>query len=518
MRYGYLILFAAVLALPFVLRRLAIRDDRPVVPAGGAARLVIVTPHNSDIRREVARAFEQWYQSHYGKRVVLDYRAPGGTTDMVRFLKGVYQPHRDARGQLPSTMGDNWELSVVWGGGDYTFYHDLEPLGILQPMRLSPGLLHAAFPQDSLAGVRLFDATKNAFGDPAPKWVGVVLSSFGIVYNQQLYSTLGLSSPRAWADLTDPRLFGFVALADPAHSGSASVSYMMVLQRSMADDERALLHYRPELKNLTSRDLGSRADYRQAIAHGWKRGMGQLLLIAANARYFSDSSELVPNDVARGEAAAGMAIDFYARVTEGTVGPERARFISPFAATAITPDPVGILYGASGEQLILATHFVEFLLSSEGQRLWILLPGNRDGPSERSLRRMPIRRDVYQAQTGWADRFNPFEEAGGFNQRGEWMALMGDTLPFWEAAWIDSRDALIDTYSKILLVRDVALRERLLSSLADLPVTLHDVEDRRAARLKLQQSHGDVDEWNARQRIQWGNRFRRHYQDVASQT
>jgi ABC-type Fe3+ transport system substrate-binding protein len=385
-------------------------------------------------------------------------------------------------------------------------------------MRLSPQLLHAAFPQDSLAGVRLYDATRNASGDPAPKWVGVVLSSFGIVYNQQLYSTLGLSPPRAWADLTDPRLFGFVALADPAHSGSASVSYMMVLQRSMADDEQALLDRRPELRNLPSRELKNRAEYQGAIAHGWRHGMGQLLLIAANARYFSDSSELVPNDVARGEAAAGMAIDFYARVTEGTVGPERARFVSPYAATAITPDPVGILYGASGQQLILATRFVQFLLSPEGQRLWILQPGTPDGPSERSLRRMPIRRDVYQDQTGWADHFNPFEEAGGFNQRGEWMALMGDTLPFWEAAWIDSRDALIDSYSKILRVKDMVLRERLLMSLSDLPVTLHDVEDRRAARLQLQQTHGDIDEWNARQRIQWGNRFRKHYQDVASHT
>ena len=54
-------------------------------------------------------------------------------------------------------------------------------------------------------------------------------------------------------------------------------------------------------------------EYQIAISDGWHRGMSELLKIAANARYFTDSSSIVPNDVSRGEAAAGMAIDFYAR-------------------------------------------------------------------------------------------------------------------------------------------------------------------------------------------------------------
>ena len=42
--------------------------------------------------------------------------------------------------------------------------------------------------------------------------------------------------------------------------------------------------------------------------------MGELLLIAANGRYFTDSAPQVPNDVGNGDAAAGIAIDFYGRV------------------------------------------------------------------------------------------------------------------------------------------------------------------------------------------------------------
>jgi ABC-type Fe3+ transport system substrate-binding protein len=500
MRYVYLILFAFVLGVPFVLRWATVHGRESDHVDKNAARLIVVTAHNGDIRREFGRAFDAWHREHYGQSVVIDYRVPGGTTDMVRFLRN--QP-----------VGPD----MVWGGGDFTYAHDLQPFDILQPMPIDPALLHAAFPQDTLAGVRLYDATKSATGTPTPQWIGVVLSSFGIVYNSELYSTLGLSPPLMWNDLTNPNLFGLIALADPAHSGSAAVAYMMVLQRAMADAEQEFLDRHADLKALSRGDLKKRGDYHDAIAAGWKKGMGQLLLIAANARYFTDSSEVVPTDVGRGEAAAGMAIDFYARVTEGTVGSNRARFVAPHAATAITPDAIAILHGVTGTQLTLAMHFVEFLLSDEGQRLWILRPALPGGPIERSPRRMPIRPDVYADQSGWADHFNPFDEAGGFNQRGEWMALMTDIRPIWDVAWIDSRDALIAAYRKILRVQDPARRARLLDQLADLPVTMRDIENRRDERTRLENEHADVYDWQARQRINWADVFRNHYRAVASQ-
>jgi len=515
MRYVYLILFVIVLGFPFALRRAMVREDRAAEQPRGAARLVVVTPHNGDIRREFGRAFDAWHRQHYGRAVVIDFRVPGGTSDLVRFISGIYATFRGPDGALPPTVPI--DLDLVWGGGDYTFYHDLQPLGVLQPVRLDAKLLKEAFPQDALAGVRLYDGTKDSSGAPKPQWVGVCLSSFGIIYNPQLYSTLGLPPPKQWSDLADAKLFRWVALADPAHSGSAAVAYMMVIQRAMADAEANFFAAHPEMKKLARGDLRKRSDYQDAIAAGWKRGMGQLLLIAANARYFADSSELPPTDVARGEAAAGMSIDFYARVTEGIAGPERARFVAPHAATAITPDPIAVLHGVSGERLVLATHLLEFLLSPEAQRLWILEPGQPGGPVERSPRRMPVRRDVYADQTGWADHFNPFEEAGDFNQRGEWMATMSDTRPVWNAAWIDSRDALIASYQTILRVSDLRRRADLLAKLADVPITLHEIEQIRTDRQRLEKEHADLDKWRAQQRIEWGRRFRDHYAQVARQ-
>src|SRR5262249_38184128 len=151
---------------------------------------------------------------------------------------------------------------------------------------------------------------------------------------------------------------GLIALADPAHSGSAAVAYMIVVQRGMADAEQEFLAQHNELASLPRGQLAKNPDYQHALATGWKRGMSELLLIAANARYFTDSSPQVPNDVGNGQAAAGVAIDFYGRVYEETVGSQRCRYVAPAGATAVLPDPVGILHGVKGRQLELARHFV----------------------------------------------------------------------------------------------------------------------------------------------------------------
>lgn len=544
-RYIYLILFAVVLIAPFLLQWW-VGADMEQDGAAAAGRIVIVTPHNQDIRREFARKFTAWHQNKYGQTIAIEYRMPGGTNDIKRLLETSYP--RDAAGKLTGERAV--DIDLIWGGGDFFFDKELKPLGLLQPLQLDPQMLKEAFPQPALAGVKLYDFDKDANGNPLPpQWVGVCLSSFGIVYNPDLYRAIGLPHPQTWHDLTHEKLAGLIALADPSHSGSAAVAYMMVIQRAMADAEAAYLSRQPlvsapqssvgvgfkptlflssvgagfqpalffpvRIKNPPPEDDPA---YQAAIAAGWKRGMGELLLIAANARYFTDSANQVPKDVSTGEAAAGMAIDFYARVTAQTAGPARVQFISPAAATAITPDPVGILQGVQGDRLTWANHFVEFLLTPEAQQLWIVKAGQPNGPRDRSLRRPPIRRDVYdnaETRQDWADDVNPFAEAGGFNQRGQWMALFTDTRPLWAAAWIDSREALKEAYQRILDIKDDVKRAKLIADLADLPIEMEDIENLRAQRKQIEQSQGNARHWIARQRIEWANRFRQHYAAVA---
>ena len=353
MRYLVIFLFILVLGAPFALRK-AVISARPENGAG-AERLVVITPHNPDIRNEFSRAFREWHRSHYGSEVELDYRVPGGTSDVKRQLDATYRAYRKDGKFADDVPAD---ISVAWGGGDFFMDQELKPLGVLMPLPLPPALLrqfNEAFPQPTLAGVKLYDASVAGTA-PTPQWIGVCLSSFGICYNPDVYHALGLAEPSAekgWAQLTDPKLVGRLSLADPAHSGSSAVAYQMVIQHQMAEAEVEFLTHNPATARLKKADLSKNPDYRKAIAGGWKRGMSELLKIAANARYFSDSSTLVPMDVSRGEAAAGVAIDFYARVTEESVGPGRIRFIAPLGATAITPDPVAVLYGTKGRKLEL---------------------------------------------------------------------------------------------------------------------------------------------------------------------
>jgi iron(III) transport system substrate-binding protein len=541
-RYVTVILFFVCLAAPFLLRAMIVSRDAagdgasPEI-AGNAQRLVVITPHNQDIRNEFARAFSRWHHARFGRRVELDFRVPGGSNDVRRTLENSYRPYRDADGKLPRDAYVG--IDVVWGGGDYFFDVELKPAGLLQPVRYDPKLIAEAFPQPTLAGVKLYDAaTDPATGRPLPPaWVGVCLSSFGITYSPDLYASLGLPPPRHWHDLADPRLSGMLALADPLRSGSASVAYNMVIQRAMADADRDF----PDVDRRRMADLGAeqpnfaemakvnaaatdmlrqelavlRKAYGDALARGWKRGMAELLLIAANARYFTDAANAVAQDVGNGQAAAGMSIDFYGRVFEETVGPARCTFVSPRAATATTPDPVAVLHGVSGERLEVATRFVEFLISPEGQRLWIQRPGTPGGPTERALRRPPVRRDLYVANRPyWTDDVNPFEEAQGFNARAEWSITLTETRLIWAAAWMDSRAELKDAHAAILR-RPERERASLLEKLADLPVQRRDVDDLRKKRKALEASAPNaVEEWKAAQRIEWSNKFRAHYRVV----
>src|SRR4051812_39972250 len=297
MRYISPLLFLIVLIAPVALWRGLARSNAARQSDVNAERLVVVTPHHDDIRAEFSRAFDQWHQRKYGTPVRIDWRVPGGSTDIRRMIEALYQPKREPDGKL---RDEDVGLDVAFGGGDYFYDVELRPLGVLLPMKIDPKLLATAFPQATLAGVKLYDTTRAADGTPTPSWIGVCLSTFGIVYNPDVYRLINLPEPsptNGWRDLADPRLAGLLALADPAHSGSAAVAYQIIIQRNMADAENKFLERHPDLAALPKTQLSRNLEYQIAISDGWHRGMAELLKIAANARYFTDSSSIVPNDV-----------------------------------------------------------------------------------------------------------------------------------------------------------------------------------------------------------------------------
>ena len=70
---------ALIIALPFALKPkedlLAAADDQ----------VVIITPHNEQIRYEFSRAFGEYYRQKTGRTVRIDWRMPGGTSEIARY-------------------------------------------------------------------------------------------------------------------------------------------------------------------------------------------------------------------------------------------------------------------------------------------------------------------------------------------------------------------------------------------------------------------------------------------------
>ncbi len=410
-RYTPIILFLVVLIAPFILRAMHGGAARVSNRVPDALPLVIVTPHVESIRREYAEAFSRWYEGKYGRPVAIDWRNYGGSSSIVRFF--------DESRSLYSKLG-TYKIDLVWGGGDFLFDSQLKAHGNLQGVDLGEQFMREVFPQPTIGGLPLYDTASP------PQWFGTALSSFGICYNRDVLRYLGIAEPKTWADLIDPRYRGWIVLADPTQSASARVAYMIVVERAMADA----------------------AEQGRSEDAGWAEGMGLLRRIAANARLFTDSGSALPGIVAGGDVGVAMVIDFHARSTIDYVGENRMGYIEPVNATAITPDPIALVNGA--EHRDTAIRFIEFVLSEQGQRLWIVRAGAPGGPAHDSLRRSPVRQSVYAQPAYFTDFANPFTISAGFNTsnaRKQTFGIIGDLI---QMSMLDLLDELRETRRAIL--------------------------------------------------------------------
>lgn len=373
------LLLALIVGVPLVLK-----PDEPAAAAHAHVgnRLVIVSPHNEQIRYELSHAFNQWRATNGLPAVRFDWRSSGGTSDLRRMVLSVLES-KARKGREDEGLG----YDLFFGGGEYE--HNKLAKGVKVdrggksvritasvPIDLPGGLLERVFPEPMIGGEKLYH--------PQRYWLGAALSSFGIVYNRDVLKMRGLAAPGTWSDLVDGRYRNWVALADPGHSGSITATYDAILRRL-----------------------------------GWKQGWWVLRRAFANSRYFTSGASKVPVDVSAGEAAAGMCIDFYGRYQAGAVhfgeGAERVGYGDPPYMTAITADPISILRGAPNHKVAL--QFVHWVLSPEAQSLWQTRLGARGGPQRFELRRLPVRRDMYTParMADWVDRdVAPFDIAKPF--------------------------------------------------------------------------------------------------------
>lgn len=441
--FGVLAAMAAVIALPFALKPkedfLAKADDT----------VVIVSPHSESIRYEFTRAFTEAYRQKTGRTVRLDWRLPGGTSEIARYLKGEFlaafrnEWEKSGRVWTPDVEGafDNPKvkpseapsmdtlaqaarraflnsqtgigIDVFFGGGAYDFEQQAAAGRLVSSnvIRDHPDWFTDSAIPENVSG--------EPFYDPEARWIGACLSSFGICYNSDSLRRLGVTElPAAWSDLTNPKLFKQVALADPTKSGSAAKAFEMVIQQQMQ-----------QLVN----EAGSEDP--AILAVGWKRGLEIIQAAAANARYFTDAAGKVPLDVSLGDAAAGMCIDFYGRFQSESVKvgdePSRLQYFTPAGGSSVGVDPIGLLRGARNREA--AESFLAFVLSLEGQKLWNFKVGAPGGPTKYALRRLPIRKELYEQEFA-AFRSDPtvlpYEDAKLFTYHQAWTGPLFKPMSF----------------------------------------------------------------------------------------
>jgi ABC-type Fe3+ transport system substrate-binding protein len=456
---------AAVLAGPFLLQA---RDT--TAPVRYDRRLVILSPHTERIRKEIGRAFALAWKRRTGETLYLDWRTPGGSSEIALFLKSefasAFQYHWEhvlgktwgpavaeayanpkaepgtvaRRTFLESSVGIGVDL--LFGGGSYDFQqfadggylvagdpgHQTGPASLI---RRHPDWFNDAVIPERVGG--------EPFRDREARWVGVVLASFGIVYNRDVLQRLGVRPELSgWQDLANPNLIRQVALSDPTKSGSVAKAFELIVQEQM---HRAVAQ--------------STASATQGVREGWEEGLRLIRRIAGNARYFTDSASKIPLEVSRGDAGAGMAIDAYGRATAEFVrrpdGTSRVGFVAPRSGTSLSVDAIGLLRGAPDPEL--ATAFIEFVLSMPGQQLWAYRAGVPGGPVDHALRRLPVRKDFYteERRSLMADPDEqPYADAGRLDYRPDWTGPLFGVLRFLiRTMCVDTHEELKDAWQTL---------------------------------------------------------------------
>ena len=324
------ILFLVCMALPFVF---ALRQGR-AVQASPDEVIVILSPHNREVKAEYSRAFAAYMAREQHRNVGIRWLDVGGASRCLKELESRFKA-------TPDHVG----VDILFGGG-VDPYLRAKRLGWLSPVLMTDDA-KTAIPAEC-GGFPVYD--------PDGSWYGVALSSFGIIRNAAMTETLGLPDAMEWEDLALPEYATWVAGGDPRSSGSVHACYEIILQ-----------------------------------AYGFEKGWRLIAQMCANVRQFGEDGGDAPRTVASGDAAAGMVIGQYAERIIKSIGDERLAYALPSGTTVINPDAIAVI--KNGPNPGLAALFVQFCLTDEGQRI-LFQPAGKNGQAQ-PLYRMPVRAELY---------------------------------------------------------------------------------------------------------------------------
>jgi len=520
---------AILIAIPLLLRPDVKQRAQDVA---AAERLVIITPHSESLRYEFGRAFRDYYRRQTGREIRIEWRTPGGTSDIVRFIADRFES-AFRQEWLSHPENGPWTAEIAAGfinpkavpGSKFSpaavrarqlFLHSDIGIGIDlffgggqfdQQRHADRGYavdagMQRRHPEWFTEAVIPQTFSGETFYDVGGRYYGVCLASFGICRNPQRMAELPfLSPPEEWQDLGNPRWYAQIAIADPTKTGSVNKCFEMMVQQQMA--------------NAFSAGGGA-----AALDRGWADGINLIKRLAANSRYVTDSAGKVPHDVAGGGAAAGICIDFYGRSeAEWTAvqngGKPRMEFVTPVGGSSVSADPIQLLRGAPDRAAAVA--FIEFTLSEEGQKLWAFRPGTPGGPKHYALRRTPIRKDLNRPE------YRPYlsdpevdlyRTCAGFRYHPEWTGRYFNLLRILiRCIALDPLPELQDAWRAIARAGGPTAVPQAMAKFNELPFAYHDIEKVRQALSTDQVGNSVLSV--LRLRRAWTEQSRRQYREAA---
>ncbi len=248
------------------------------------------------------------------------------------------------------TIARSGDIDVAWGGGPDLFdiILDAELLAPLEGEDIDAIL--AGIPED------IGGSETRRVVDGDVYWAGAAISSFGFTINTQLLDYYDLPEPTTWEDLGSATYAAYlpttlVGTADATTSTSNTRIFQIILQ-----------------------------------IYGWRDGWDLLIRMGANSKIF-DQSGNVRDAVINKEIAIGTTIDFYG-YTAQWLNPEFCKYVFPADGTIVNADPIALL--TTSQKPDLALGFIEWVLSPEGQKVW--LDGN--------INRMPANEAVFDTPEG----------------------------------------------------------------------------------------------------------------------
>lgn len=247
------------------------------------------------------------------------------------------------------TIRSSGDIDVAWGGGPVLFDR-LYVEGLLAPLK-GPLIeeVMAKIPDD------IMGSPMKRINRSEVYWVAAAISSFGFTVNKNYLEHYGLPEPDEWIDLANETYAvtlpqPSVGCADATKSTSNTRMYQIILQR-----------------------------------YGWEKGWIIITLMAANSGIY-DQSGLVRDAVIRGDIGVGITIDFYGYTAQ--LESEACKYIVPSDGSIVNGDPIALLVTSKHPEA--ATAFITWVLSAEGQKIWL----------NPKINRLPSNAEVFNTPEG----------------------------------------------------------------------------------------------------------------------